>query len=106
MSELSRLVVGRAAYRWEELCLGLLVRDKDGAKLGAIRRDFIQQGVEMCCLQVFLCWVKGEGALPVSWDTVFTCLQDMDMEAVVRDVKKALQEEKEEEEAQTRKTAQ
>ena len=88
---------GRAAYRWEGLCLGLLVEDKDGAKLEAIRRDFIQQGVEMCCLQVFLCWVKGEGALPVSWDTVFTCLQDMgDMDAVVRDVKKALQEEEEE----------
>lgn len=84
--------------------MGLLEMDKYGAKLETIRRDFVQQGVEMCCLQVFLCWVKGEDTQqPASWETVLTCLHDMDMNAVVKDIKKALQEEEEEEGAQTGK---
>jgi hypothetical protein len=92
VSGLYGLVVKQAAYRWEELCLGLLVNDKDGAKLAAIRRDFIQQGVEMCCLQVFLDWIKGGGALPVSWGTVITCLHDMEMHRLAEDVERAVQE--------------
>lgn len=93
VSELYRLVVKHAAYKWEELCMGLLELDEDGAKLEAIRRDFIQLGVERCCLQVFLDWVRGEGALPVSWCTVITCLQDMEMHKVARDIKEAFKDE-------------
>lgn len=66
--------------------------DPDGSKQEAIRQDFIQLGVERCCLQVFLLWERegGGGGKPVCWGSVITCLQDMDMNRVVRDIKEAL----------------
>lgn len=64
--------------------------DKDGAKLAAIRRDFVRMGVDTCCIQVFYHWLKGEGRLPVNWDTVIACLRDMEVHRVVKEIEKVL----------------
>ena len=91
LRDLYQHVIRRVSDRWEELCI-LLELDEDGAKLAAIRRDHILQGVEMCCLHAIQYWLKGQGApsqKSVCWDTIITCLQDMGLQGIVRDIKQA-----------------
>lgn len=73
------------------MCI-LLQLDNDGDKMAAIRRDFANMGVEMCCMQVFQHWLKGEGREPVNWSTVKKCLQDMDRFDVVKDIEEIMGE--------------
>lgn len=88
--ELYRHLVQRVAYKWEGLCI-LLELDQDGTKLEIIRRDFFHLGSEMCLMQAFLLWLKRGGRQPVNWNTIITCLEDMEFYAVVKDLQKILQ---------------
>ena len=83
-------VICKVAYKWEELTIQLEL-DERGAKIGAIRTDFIQHGVEKCCLQALLCWIRGEGAQPVSWAKLLAVIKDIQLPAVSREIEAALQ---------------
>ena len=86
LSHLYRLVIRKVAHRWEELCISLKL-DEDGSKIEIIRRDFIQQGVENCCLKVMQDWVNWEGAREKpTWQTLILCLQDMEFNKVAKEI--------------------
>lgn len=91
VSELYRQVVKHVAHKWEELCM-CLEFDPYGTKQETIRQDFIKQGVEMCCLQVLLLWIRegGGSGKTVCWGSIITCLQDMELRTVAKDLKEAL----------------
>lgn len=89
MRDLYRLVIKRVAHKWEELCISFAL-DDDGAQLLAIRRDHIQHGVEKCCLHAILHWLKGEGKTPVCWNTMITCLKEIEQYRDARDIQEAL----------------
>lgn len=81
-------IIRKVAYKWEELTVYLEL-DKDGGRVLAIRRDFIQHGVEICCLQALHHWLNGEGKQPVTWATLLSCLKDMDCSAVASQIEQA-----------------
>ncbi len=89
MRELYSYVVKRVCHKWEELgvCLEL---DRDGAKLAAIRKSFIQLGVETCCSHLFMKWLKEGRKEVVNWKTIFTCLEDIGCNGVVKEIKAKL----------------
>ena len=89
ISKLYQHVIKKIAYKWEELAI-LLEFDDDGGKISSIRRDFIQQGVEICCFQALHFWIKGEGKKPVNWKTILTCLHDMQCPVIAQTIEKEL----------------
>lgn len=87
MSDLYRLVIRKVAHKWEELCIGLKL-DEDGSRVEIIRKDFIQQGVENCCLKVIRLWLGWEGAREMpTWQALILCLQDMAFNKVAKEIK-------------------
>jgi len=82
-------VIRKVAHKWEDLVICLEL-DERGAKLEAIRRDFTLHGVEKCCLQALLCWIREEGRRPVSWATLLAVMREIECNSAARDVESAL----------------
>ena len=91
--ELYDYVVKRVSYKWEGLGIYLDL-DQDGAKLEAIRRSFVLLGVDICCLQLFILWLREGRKEVVVWDTVFTALENIGSHGVVKEIKAKLEGEK------------
>ena len=84
-------VVKRVAFKWEDLTI-LLELDEQGGRVEAIKRDFVQHGVEKCCLQALRLWLRGEGKKPISWATLLGVLRDIECSAVAKDIQQYLTE--------------
>lgn len=89
LRELYHYVVLRVSYKWEQLGVYLEL-DRDGARLAAIKRSNIQLGVETCCMQMFMVWLREGKRELVNWGTIFTCLEDIGSKAVVKEITKNL----------------
>lgn len=64
----------------------LLELDDDGGRVQAIRRDFVQHGVDKCCLQALQYWLWGQGKKPLTWATLTAVLRDMECNSLARDI--------------------
>lgn len=85
LSRVYKLLVKRVAWKWDKLAT-MLELDNDGAKIEAIKRDFWGEGVEICCLQAYHHWARGEGKRPVSWRTLLKCVEDIDCGQVAEEI--------------------
>lgn len=91
LKDLFDKVVKRVASKWEDLVI-MLELDEQGGRVETIRRDFVQHGVEKCCLQALRLWLKGEGKKPISWATLLGVLRDIECSAVAKDIQQYLTE--------------
>ena len=90
LSDIYRLVVKRVAWKWDKLAI-LLELDNEGRKIETIRRNCWGVGVEMCCMQAIIHWVRGEGKTPVSWRTLLKCIEDIECGQVAEEIAKKLE---------------
>ena len=76
--EVQRDVVDRVAAEWLKLGIVLQV---ELYVLKNITANSVQQGVEKCCMDLFMRWlmgVKGTGSLPRTWDTIIPAVEEID----------------------------
>ena len=58
--------------------LGVMLLQDDGEQITAIENE-LRGNAERINYRVFQCWLRGDGLQPVTWDTLVTVLQDMDL---------------------------
>ena len=49
--------------------------------LNNITVNSVQQGVEKCCMDLFMRWLRGDkgtGSLPRTWDTIIPAVEEID----------------------------
>lgn len=85
LRELYHYVVVRVSYKWEQLGVYLEL-DRDGSRLAAIKRSYIQLGVETCCMQMFMVWLNEGKRELVNWGTIFSCLENIGSKAVIKEI--------------------
>ena len=76
--ELQRDLVDRVAAEWEKLGIVLQV---EMYVLNNITVNSVQQGVEKCCMDLFMRWLRGDkgtGSLPRTWDTIIPAVEEID----------------------------
>ena len=64
----------------------LLLEDDNGGQIAAFEKEQMKNAVDIC-RQIFMWWLKGKGKQPVTWSTLVTVLQEMDLLRVIADVK-------------------
>ena len=69
----------------------MLAVDKDGNRIAIIRRDFWGVGVEICCMQSLYLWLRGGGSSPVTWETLLSCLEDIDCLLIAKEIREELE---------------
>ena len=76
--ELQRDLVDRVAAEWYKLGIVLQV---EMYVLNNITVNSVQQGVEKCCMDLFMRWLRGDkgtGSLPRTWDTIIPAVEEID----------------------------
>ena len=76
--QVQRDIGDRVAAEWYKLGIVLQV---EAYVLNNIRANLVQQGVEKCCMDLFMRWlrgVKGTGSLPRTWDTIIPAVEEID----------------------------
>ena len=76
--ELQRDLVDRVAAEWYKLGIVLQV---EMYVLNNITVNSVQQGVEKCCMDLFMRWLRGDkgtGSLPRTWDTIISAVEEID----------------------------
>ena len=76
--EVQRDLVDRVAAEWYKLGIVLKV---ETYVLNNITVNSVQQGVEKCCMDLFMRWLRGDkgtGSLPRTWDTIITAVEEID----------------------------
>lgn len=64
----------------------LLLEDTNGCKMAAIVHE-LGRNVEDVNYKVFQDWLSGSGKKPVSWDTLVSVLQDIDLKSLAKSVR-------------------
>ena len=73
--EVQRDLVDRVAAEWYKLGIVLQV---ETYVLNNITVNSVQQGVEKCCMDLFMRWLRGDkgtGSLPRTWDTIIPAVE-------------------------------
>ena len=76
--ELQRDLVDRVAAEWYKLGIVLQV---EMYVLNNITVNSVQQGVEKCCMDLFMRWLRGDkgtGSLRRTWDTIIPAVEEID----------------------------
>ena len=76
--EVQRDIGDRVAAEWYKLGIVLQV---EAYVLNNIRANLVQQGVEKCCMDLFMRWLRGDkgtGSLPRTWDTIIPAVEEID----------------------------
>ena len=76
--EVQRDLVDRVAAEWYKLGIVLQV---ETYVLNNITVNSVQQGVEKCCMDLFMRWLRGDkgtGSLPRTWDTIISAVEEID----------------------------
>ena len=63
----------------------LLLEDDDGDQIFAFEKEQMKNAVDIC-RQIFMWWLKGKGKQPVTWSTLVTVLQEMDLNQLARNI--------------------
>ena len=76
--EVQRDLVDRVAAEWYKLGIVLQV---ETYVLNNITVNSVQQGVEKCCMDLFMRWLRGDkgtGSVPRTWDTIIPAVEEID----------------------------
>ena len=76
--QVQRDLVDRVAAEWYKLGIVLQV---ETYLLNNITANSVQQGVEKCCMDLFMRWLRGDrgtGSLPRTWDTIIPAVEEID----------------------------
>ena len=76
--QVQRDLVDRVAAEWYKLGIVLQV---ETYVLNNITVNSVQQGVEKCCMDLFVRWLRGDkgtGSLPRTWDTIIPAVEEID----------------------------
>ena len=63
----------------------LLLEDDDGGQIVAFEKEQMKNAVDIC-RQIFMWWLKGKGKQPVTWSTLVTVLQEMDLNQLAKNI--------------------
>ena len=67
----------------------LLLKDDNGDRTEAIVRELHERADEIN-KRIFRLWVKGEGLQPVSWATLVSVLQDMELNTLAKGIEQVM----------------
>ena len=79
-------VVEEVSADWEKLALALKFC---GAVIRTVRESERFQ-VEGACRNILHRWLEGQSSLPVTWDTLVECLEDIGHRSLAEDLRKEL----------------
>ena len=63
----------------------LLLEDDDGDQIFAFEKEQMKNAVDIC-RQIVKLWLKGKGKQPVTWSTLVTVLQEMDLNQLAKNI--------------------
>ena len=63
----------------------LLLEDDNGDQIIALEIELMKNAVNIC-RQIFMLWLKGKGKQPVTWSTLVTVLQEIDLNQLAQSI--------------------
>ena len=64
---------------------GVLLLEDDGGQIVAFEKEQMKNAVDIC-RQIFMWWLKGKGKQPVTWSTLVTVLQEIDLNQLAKNI--------------------
>ena len=81
-------IIAKIAAKGHYLGIHLL-NDGDGAKTSVIENNF-KGDLYRISLEIFTCWLQGQGRKPVTWATLVSVLKDIDLLILASEIETSL----------------
>lgn len=75
--------------KWEEVAIALDL-DPTGNIMVLVRKDFIRDGAEVCCMEFLRKWLNRKEQDLVRWDVLLKALEDVELIRAASDIRKSL----------------
>ena len=75
--------------KWEGVAIALDL-DSTGNTMALVRKDFIRDGAEVCCMEFLRKWLNRKEQDLVRWDVLLKALEDVELIRAASDIRKSL----------------